>query len=67
MDRILLNFVYTLILIVARLGLKSVKFRKFATELRPLIDVRVSFLLNVLRTNGQNLSKFCIHINIDKI
>ena len=25
------------------------------------------FLLNILRMNGQNLSKFCIHIIIDKI
>ena len=36
-------------------------------ELQPLIDVRISFLLNILRMNGQNLTKFCIHINIDKI
>ena len=35
--------------------------------LRPLIDVRISFPFNILRTNGQNLTKFCIHINIDKI
>ena len=31
------------------------------------MDVRISFLLNILRRNGQNLTKFCIHINIDKI
>ena len=30
---------------------KSLFFRKFATELRPLIDVRIWFLLNILRTN----------------
>ena len=42
-------------------------FRKFATELWPLIDVRIFFLLNILRMDGQNLSKFCIHIIIDKI
>ena len=42
-------------------------FRKFATELRPLIDVRIWFLLNILRTNRQNKTKFCIHIIIDKI
>ena len=42
-------------------------FAKFATELRPLNDVRISFPLNILRTNAQNLTKFCIHINIDKI
>ena len=42
-------------------------FFKFATELRPLNDVRIQFLFNILRMNGQNLTKFCIHINIDKI
>ena len=42
-------------------------FCKFATELWPLIDVRISFPLNILRTNGQNLTKFCIHININNI
>ena len=26
------------------------------------IDVRISFPLNILRTNGQNLTKFCKHI-----
>ena len=42
-------------------------FFKFVTELWPLIDVRISFPFNILRMNGQNLTKFCIHINIDKI
>ena len=42
-------------------------FRKFATELRPLIDSRIRFLLHFLRMIGQNLTKFCIHIIIDKI
>ena len=41
--------------------------RKLATELRPLNDVRIWILLNILRKNGQNLIKFCIHIIIDKI
>ena len=67
MDRIEPNFVYTLTLIVSRLGLYSVKFHKIATEVRPLIDVRIPLPLNILRTNGQNSTKFCIHINIDKI
>ena len=39
-------------------------FRKFATELRPLIYVRNGFLLNILRMDGQNLTKFCIHFII---
>ena len=42
-------------------------FCKFATELQPLIYVRNCFLLNILRMDGQNLTKFCIHIIIDKI
>ena len=29
----------------------SSNFSKFATELRPLIDVRIEFLLNILKTN----------------
>ena len=32
-----------------------------------LIDVRIQFLFNILRMNGQNLTKFCTHIIIDKI
>ena len=67
MDKIELKFVYTLTLIISRLGLESVKFHKFATELRPFIDVRILFPLNILKMNGQNLTKFCMHINIDKI
>ena len=42
-------------------------FGKFATELRPLIDVRIKFLLNILKTNRQIKTKFCVHIIIDKI
>ena len=38
--------------------------QKFATELRPLIVVRIWFLLNILRKNKQNETKFCIHIII---
>ena len=36
-------------------------------ELQPLINVRNWFLLNILRMDGQNLTKFCKHIIIDKI
>ena len=42
-------------------------FGKFATELLPLIDVRIEFLLNILKTNRQIKTKFCIHIILDKI
>ena len=45
----------------------SSNFGKFATELRPLIDVRIEFLLNILKTNKQIETKSCIHIIIDKI
>ena len=45
----------------------SSNFGKFASELRPLIDVRMLFLLNIFRKNKQTETKFCIHIIIDKI
>ena len=45
----------------------SLPYNYFATELPPLIHVRIWFLLNIFRTNSQNESKFCIHIIIDKI
>ena len=45
----------------------SLNFCKFATELQPLIDVRIKFLLNILKTNRPIKTKFCIHIIIDKI
>ena len=46
----------------------SSNFGKFATELRPLIDVRICFFfLNILKTNRLIKTKFCIHIIIDKI
>ena len=45
----------------------SSNFGKFATELLPLIDVRIEFLLNILKTNGLIKTKFCMYIIIDKI
>ena len=45
----------------------SSNFSKFATELLPLIDVRIEFLLKILKTNRPIKNKFCIHIIIDKI
>ena len=45
----------------------SSNFGKFAPELRPLIDVRIEFFLNILKTNRPIKIKFCIHIIIDKI
>ena len=43
----------------------SSNFGKFAIELRPLINVRIEFLLNILKTNRPIKTKFCIHIIID--
>ena len=45
----------------------SSNFGKFATELLPLIDVRIEFLFNIFKTNRLIKTKFCIHIIIDKI
>ena len=45
----------------------SSNFGKFATELRPLIDVRIKFLLNILKTKRPIKTNFSIHIIIDKI
>ena len=42
-------------------------FGKFATELLPLIDVRIEFLVKILKMNVLIKTKFCIHIIIDKI
>ena len=67
MYRIYSNFVYTLSLTISTLVLYIVIFRKYARELRPLIYFRIQFLFNILRMNGQNLTKFCIHIIIEKI
>ena len=45
----------------------SSNFGKFETELLPLIDVRIEFLSNILKTNRPIKTKFCKHIIIDKI
>ena len=45
----------------------SSNFGKFATELLPLIDIRIDFLLSILKMNRPIETKFCIHIIIDKI
>ena len=43
----------------------SSNFGKFAIELSPLINFRIEFLLNILKTNRPIKTKFCIHIIID--
>ena len=45
----------------------SLNFGKFETELLPLIDVRIEFLFNILKTNRPIKTKFCKHIIIYKI
>ena len=45
----------------------SSNFGKFATEILPLIDARIKFLFNILKTNRPIKTKFCKHIIIDKI
>ena len=45
----------------------SSNFGKFATELLPLIDVRIEFLFNILKTYRPIKTTFCKHITIDKI
>ena len=45
----------------------SSNFRKFATELLPLIDVRIEFLFNIFKMNRPIKTKFCKHIIVDKI
>ena len=45
----------------------SSNFGKFATELLPLIEARIEFLFNILKTNRPIKTKFCKYIIIDKI
>ena len=45
----------------------SLNFGKFATEVLPLIDVRIEFLFNIFKMNRPIKTKFCKHIIIDKI
>ena len=62
------NFVYTLSLTRSsyRLVLKTVIFRKFATEYQPLIDVRNWFLINILRMDGQNFTNFVYTLSLTR-
>ena len=45
----------------------SSNFGKIAIEFRSLINVRIEFLFNILKTNRPIKTKICIHIIIDKI
>ena len=67
MDRISPNFIYAFMLTISRLGLLHFIFCTFVTELWPLIYSKILFPLNILRTNGQILTKLYITIYTDKI
>ena len=49
------------------LYLMHIIFGQFLTELWPLIDVRILFMLNILWINLWISIKFCICIDIDKM
>ena len=67
MDRISPNFIYAFILIRSKLGLLHIIFRTLVPEFKPLIYSKISFPLNILRANGQILTKLYITIYTDKI
>ena len=68
MDRFWPNFIKLSILTRSMLGLLAVIFHTFVPVLWPFIYAEISFLFNIiLRTNGQNFTKFYICIHIDKI
>ena len=60
MHRISANFIYAFILTRSTLGLLHIIFRTIVPELWPLIYSKISFPLNILRTNGQILIKLFI-------
>ena len=63
MDRISPNFIYAFILSKSKLGLSNIIFCTFVPELWPLIYSKISFPLNILRTNGHILTKLYITIS----
>ena len=60
MKRISPNFMYAIILTRSTSGLLQVIFCTFVPELLPLIYSKISFPLNILKTNGQILNKLYI-------
>ena len=67
MDRISPNFIYAFILTRSMFGFLNIIFPTFVPELWPLIYSKNLSLLNILRTNGQILTKLYITIYTDKI
>ena len=62
-----LYFIYAFRLIISSLGLLHVILRTYVPELWPLIYAKISYPLNILRTNRRIFNKFYICIDIDKI
>ena len=48
-------------------SLDEFEFRQICNRVTALIDVRIEFLFNILKTNTPIKTKFCKHIIIDKI
>ena len=67
MNRISPNFIYAFILTRSMLRLLHIFFCTFVPVLWPMIYAKISFPLNILRTNGQNFTKLYICFHIDKI
>ena len=61
------KFVYALILTRCRFGWLNNIFCSFSTELWPLIDVEILYMLNILWTSWWILIKFCKCIDTDKM
>ena len=67
-DEMWSNFGCALIVTKSRLGLLRVKFHTFIHNRFMVLDwFRISFPLNILRTNWWNLNKFCLCIDTDSI
>ena len=61
------NFIYAFILTRSSLGLLHVIFHTFVPELWPLVYAKISFQLNILRTNWLIFTKLYMCNHIDKI
>ena len=59
-------FIYIFTLTTSILGLLPARFSNL-WQLWPLIEVFISFLLNIYRIHAQNLAKFCICFDTDKL
>ena len=62
-----LYFIHRYIIIKHRSSLINNQIYLFISDLWPLTLVRILFPPNILRMNGWNLIRFCIHFDIDKI